>query len=129
MRVANLCVERLNHPIPRFEEVCSNLKGYYTVFSKLDIKNAYFQIQLSEASREITTFSTLKRLFRYKRIFCGINCAPEAFQKIMELTTKDCERLEVCIFDFLIHGATREIDDKRLRHFLKKFKQLGLTLN
>jgi transposase InsO family protein len=128
MRVANLCVQRLNHPIPRFEEVCSNLKGS-TVFSKLDMKNAYFQIQLSEASREITTFSTHKGLFRYKRLFCGINCAPETFQKIMEVATKDCEGLEVYIDDFLIHGATREIHDKRLRHFLKKFKQLGLTLN
>ena len=128
MRVANLCVQRLNHPIPRFEEVCSNLKGS-TVFSKLDMKNAYFQIQLSKASREITTFSTHKGLFRYKRLFCGINCAPEAFQKIMEIATKDCEGLEVYIDDFLIHGATREIHDQRLRHFLRKFKQLGLTLN
>ncbi|KAF4527949.1 hypothetical protein B566_EDAN014122 [Ephemera danica] len=118
MRVANLCVQRLNHPIPRFEEVCSNLKGS-TVFSKLDMKNAYFQIQLSKESREITTFSTHKGLFRYKRLFCGINCAPEAFQKIMEIATKDCEGLEVYIDDFLIHGATREIHDQRLHSHTK----------
>ena len=37
-------------------------------FSKIDLKQAYHQLELKEESRYITTFSTHEGLFRYKRL-------------------------------------------------------------
>ena len=69
MRQANGAIVRERHPIPTVnrDEVLHVLNGR-AVFSKLDIKRAFYQVELSEASRPITTFATHKRLFRYKRL-------------------------------------------------------------
>lgn len=63
MRRANQAVLRESHPLPLIEEVLGSLGGA-TKFSKLDIKEAYHQLELSEKSRKITTFITKYGLFR-----------------------------------------------------------------
>ena len=44
------------------------------------IRWGYHQIELSEESREITTFITHRGLYRYKRLMFGISSAPESAQ-------------------------------------------------
>ena len=57
MRRANEAIVRERHPIPTIEEVLYDLNGS-TVFSKLDLKWGFHQIELEAESREITTFDT-----------------------------------------------------------------------
>ncbi|XP_054745936.1 uncharacterized protein K02A2.6-like [Anastrepha obliqua] len=75
MRRANHAVLRENYPLPTFESVMTKLREA-KIFSRLDLKWAYHQLELDEESREITTFITHKGLFRYKRLMFGINSAP-----------------------------------------------------
>lgn len=63
MRRANQAVVRETHPLPIVEELFGGINGA-TRFSKLDIREAYHQIEISERSREITTFITKQGLFR-----------------------------------------------------------------
>lgn len=63
MRQANTAVLRETHPLPIVEELFSGIDGAVH-FSKLDIKEAYHQVEISERSREITTFLTKQGLFR-----------------------------------------------------------------
>ena len=44
-----------------------------TVFTKIDLRNAYTQIELSEEARNLTTFITEKGLKRYTRLIYGIS--------------------------------------------------------
>ena len=46
----------------------------------LDLTQAYQQLELEEASRYITTFSTHVSLFQYKRLNYGTNAVAETFQ-------------------------------------------------
>ena len=64
MRRANSAIERERHPIPTIEEVLYDLTGS-TVFSKLDLKWGFHQVELDERSRGITTFVTHRGLYRY----------------------------------------------------------------
>jgi hypothetical protein len=41
------------------------------VFSHVDMKHGYHQIELNKNSRDITTFSTHVGLYRYKRLNFG----------------------------------------------------------
>lgn len=59
MRQANQAIIRERHPIPAVDEILQNLNRN-SVFSKLDLKLAFHQIELSEQSRSITTFVTHK---------------------------------------------------------------------
>jgi hypothetical protein len=59
---ANKAIIRERHPIPTVDEILQDVqKG--GVFSKLDLKWGYHQIELSEESRSIATFVTHKGLF------------------------------------------------------------------
>lgn len=63
MRQANKAVLRETHPLPVMEELLADVEGTVK-FSKLDVKDAYHQLELSEESRVITTFITKYGLFR-----------------------------------------------------------------
>lgn len=63
MRRANRAVLREKHPLPVIDELLGSIHGA-VLFSKLDIKDAYHQIEISEKSREITTFITKFGMFR-----------------------------------------------------------------
>ena len=82
MRRVNEAIERERHPIPTIEEVLHDLNGS-TVFSKLDLKWGFHQVELETESRRITAFITHRGLFQYKRLMFGITSAPEKYQKIV----------------------------------------------
>lgn len=63
MRRANQAVLRETHPLPLVDEILGSVTGA-KMFSKIDIKDAYHQLEISERSRPITTFITKNGLFR-----------------------------------------------------------------
>lgn len=63
MRQANKAVLREIHPLPLVDELLTSVNGAVR-FSKIDIKDAYHQVEISEKSRPITTFITKHGLFR-----------------------------------------------------------------
>ena len=79
---ANKEIVRERNPIPTFDEVLYDLNGS-TVFSKLNFKWGFHQVELEEESGEITTFVTHRGLYRYKRLMFGISYAPEKYWKIV----------------------------------------------
>ena len=71
------------HPLPRIDELIEDVAGnrYYCT---LDLKDAYYQCQLDEESRDITTFSDGKNLYRFKRLPFGLSVAPAIFTRVMQ---------------------------------------------
>ena len=57
MRKENKAIIQERIPIPTIDEVLENLNGG-RVFSKLDLRLGFHQIELTEESRDITTFAT-----------------------------------------------------------------------
>ena len=60
MRRANTAVIRERHPIPTVDEVLQSM-NQSTVFSRLDMRMGFHQIELEEESRNITVFVTRGR--------------------------------------------------------------------
>ena len=128
MRRANLAIERERHPIPTIEEVLYDLNGS-TVFSKLDLKWGFHQVELDEKSREITTFVTHRGLYRYKRLMFGVTSAPEKYQKIVADVLHGCEVVANLADDLIVHGCCIKEHDRNLHAVLTRLKEKGLTLN
>ena len=57
MRQANKTIERERFPISTIEKTLLEMNGSH-VFSKLDLKWGFHQLELSDESRPITTFAT-----------------------------------------------------------------------
>ena len=128
MRRANSAIERERHPIPTIEEVLYDLNGS-TVFSKLDLKWGFHQVELDEKSREITTFVTHRGLYRYKRLMIGVTSAPEKYQKIVADVLHGCEGVANLADDLIVHGCGIKEHDRNLHAVLTRLKEKGLTLN
>ncbi|XP_062578034.1 uncharacterized protein K02A2.6-like [Saccostrea cucullata] len=128
MRQANAAIIRERHPIPTVDDILYMVNGSQ-VFSKLDLRSGYHQIELEELSREITTFVTYKGLYRYKRLMFGISSAPEKYQQVISQVFHDCEGVQNISDDIVIYGRDKAEHDERLRKALQRLKDKGLTLN
>ena len=97
---------RERHSIPTIEEVLQDLSGS-TVFSKLDLKWGFHQVELAEESREITTFVTHQGLYRYHMLMFGIASAPENYQKIVKDVLRNCKGAADIADNVIVQGTRR----------------------
>ena len=128
MRQANEGIQRECFPIPTVEETLIEMNAS-KVFSKLDLNMGFHQIELDEASRPITTFTTHAGLFRYKRLMFGVSSAPEIYQYTIQQVLKDCPGCKNMTDDIIIYADSVEEHDRRLEKVLTTLKENGLTLN
>ncbi|XP_028414345.1 uncharacterized protein K02A2.6-like [Dendronephthya gigantea] len=128
MRAANKAIKRVRHPIPTVEDISFELNGA-TCFSKLDLTQAYHQLELHEDSRYITTFSTHIGLFRYKRLNYGTNAAVEIFQYTLQTQLQGLVGVKNIADDILVYGKTQKEHNTNLNKCLKRISDKGLRLN
>ncbi|XP_053686346.1 uncharacterized protein K02A2.6-like [Sabethes cyaneus] len=109
----NEAVLRERHPMPIVDDYLARLgEGKY--WTKLDIKEAFLQIELAPESRDVTTFITNKGLFRFKRLPFGLVTAPELFQKVMDQVLAGCSGTMWYLDDVIIEGNDLQQHDARL---------------
>ncbi|XP_058827491.1 uncharacterized protein K02A2.6-like [Topomyia yanbarensis] len=117
LRRVNEAVLREHHPMPSVVEYLAKL-GRGQLWSKLDIKEAFHQIELDVDSRDATTFITQRGLYRFKRLPFGLVTAPELFQKAMDETLSGCEGTVWYLDDVLVEGKNVQEHDKRLEQVM-----------
>ena len=127
-RPLNKSVLRETHPLPKVDNTLAQLAGA-SVFSKLDANCGFWQIPLTESSRELTTFITPFGRFYFNRLPFGIASAPEHFQRQMEAILEGQEGVLCHMDDVLIFGRTQQEHDTKLHTALEKIQSAGVTLN
>ncbi|XP_058456768.1 uncharacterized protein K02A2.6-like [Malaya genurostris] len=129
MRRANAAIVRERHIMPTMEDFLPRFT-FAKWFSRLDVTEAFHQVELHSESRYITTFITHMGLFRYKWLMYGIACAPESFQRIIEQIISPYSKNAVnFIDDILIFASTEEKHDAALKSVLSTLKEYGILLN
>ena len=88
-RPLNKALHRSHNPLPVIDDILPDL-GKAGVFSKADLKDGFFQIELDDESSRLTTFQTPWGRHRWLRMPYGINLAPEYFSRSLIKTCKDC---------------------------------------
>ena len=73
-RNVNKFIQASNIPIPRQEAIKAKLSGA-KVFSKMDFKSAFWQLELHPDSRCLTVFHANDKLYRYERLTMGVKPA------------------------------------------------------
>ena len=116
------------HPLPTADEIFSRLSGAQ-VFSKLDLRSAYHQLEIMEDSRNLTAFTSHVGQFRYKRLPFGLANAPSAYMKVIFHILRDCPNAVSYLDDILIFGKDLTEHDRCLHSTLRKLEEYGITLN
>ena len=102
MRIPNKAIKRTRHIMPTIDDILMQL-NQSTVFSKLDLTAGYHQLELTEESRNITTFTTHVGLRRYKRLNFGVTSAAEIFQNAIAEMLSDIPDALNTSDDILVH--------------------------
>ena len=119
---------RERHPIPIIDEILEDMTGA-TVFSNLDLKWGYHQIELKPESRSLTTFVSHTGLWRYKRLMFGISSAPEIYQHIISQVLQGIPGVHNISDDIIVSGETIQLHDERLHQVLQRLQERQLTVN
>lgn len=128
MRQANLAITRERYPIPTVDELLHGMNGS-VVFSKLDLKWGYHQIELTPESRGITTFAIHNGVYRYKRLIFGVSSASEQYQHEIAAALAGIEGVENISDDVIVHAKDEETHNVRLHAVMRRLEECGLTLN
>ena len=107
------------YPLPRVKDLMSQLSGGQK-FSKIDLSQAYQQVQLGEASQKFVTINTHKGLYQYTRVSFGIASAPALFQKIMDTILLGIPSTICYLDDILVTGKNDEEHSRNLEEVLKR---------
>ena len=62
-------------PLPKTEDIFANLSPGRQ-FSKIDLSEAYLQMEVSVDSKELLTINTHKGIFLYNHLVYGVTSAP-----------------------------------------------------
>lgn len=108
-RKINSITEKDVYPLPRIDEIIEQLSqsSWYT---KLDLKNGYFQAPISEQDKKKTAFATPDGLFEFNRLPQGLVNSPPTFQRLMNETLGNL-RWKICVVyldDIVIHSKSFE---------------------
>ena len=99
------------------------------VFSKLDLRQGYHQLMLSEESRKLATFSTPWGNYRPKRLVFGAKSSQDVFDETMYRIFGNIQRCLNQRDDILIGGRDLEEHNKVLEEVLQKATDFNVTFN
>ena len=97
-----------------------------TYIQKIDLNDAYNQIQLSPASQEKLALRTHRGVLLQQRLPFGIASAPGYFQDIMDRLTQDLPGVATYMDAILVSGADAESHLSNLRGLLQRLDAKGL---
>ena len=97
-------------------------------FSKIDLSQAYQQVQLDEASCKFVTINTHKGLYQYTRVPFSIASTPALFQKIMDTILQGIPGIICYLDDILVMGKNDEEHLRNLEEVLKQLQHNGLRV-
>ena len=129
MRHANMAIKPTHFPVPTIQELRHKLNGA-TRFCKIDLTEAFHQMELGEKSRELTTFYTPEGLYRFKRLVQGAGPASQEFHEKFRLCLQGLQGVIQLHDDVLVHDNGKGEDEllKNLRCFFERLMSKDVTL-
>ena len=118
-----------SYPTPRIDDLIERL-GKAKYLTTIDLCKGYWQVPLSERSRELTAFRTQWGLFQFTVLPFGLHGAPATFQRLMDQVLRGCYDY-ACAYldDVVIFSATWEEHLQHLGEVLGRIQSAGLTIN
>jgi len=116
------------YPIKNLQDFADSLAGC-TIFSKIDLQSAFYNIEMDEESISKTAVITPVGLFEYLRMPFGLRNAAQTFQRIIDGITADLPFVYAYIDDLLICSRTEAEHIEHVKTLIRRLKQNGLVMN
>ena len=130
LRKLNTCTIKDAYSLPRIDEMLDCLGGAM-IFTSLDLKSGYWQVEMEEGSKPLTAFTVGPLgFYECEQMSFGLTNAPATFQHLMENCLGDLH-LNWCIIyldDIIVFSNDPEDHLHRLRGVFDKLEKAGLKL-
>ena len=128
-RRVNAMTKLDRYPLPALTTFNEQLAGC-TVFSKVDLKQAFQQVCVDESSQEKTAIITTLGLYKFLRMPYGLKNAAQCFQRNVHQLLSDLPFAHFVYMDDVIVGSGNKEDHIRdLRCLFQRMKEADLLLN
>jgi len=128
-RRLNAATEKDAYPVPLIQDIFDQLQGA-TVFTTLDLRSGYHQMDLAEEDRPKSAFVCHRGLFEFNRLPFGLTNAPAQFQRMMNNILQEHlgRRALVYLDDIVIYSKSEDEHIRDVRTVLSTIHTAGLTL-
>ncbi|CAL9006658.1 unnamed protein product [Prunus brigantina] len=126
-RQLNKVTVRNKYPLPRIDDLFDQLKGA-KVFSKIDLRSGYHQLQIREEDVPKTAFRTRYGHYEFLVMPFGLTNAPAAFMDLMNRVFRRYLDRFVIVFidDILVYSKSRKAHMKHLEIVLGTLRRRQL---
>ena len=114
------------YPLPLIDDIFASLAGGEK-FSKIDLRSAYAQMEMTDESKPMLTLNTHRGIFRLNRLPFGIASAPAVWQRAIDTVLSGLSKTK-CIIDD-ITGAEDEENFRILEAGFARLQAAGLRVN
>ena len=128
-RKINAVTKKDSYPIPDINTSLDALQGS-CIFSLLDLRSGYHQVELNKRDRQKTAFTTSFGLYEYQTMPFGLCNAPATFQRLMDVCLGKLKYNSCLVYidDIIIFSKTMAEHFYRLEKIFKCLLNAGLTL-
>ena len=131
-RRLNSITRRDVFPMPRIDDMLEQLQGK-KIFTTLDAKSGYWQVQMDPASRDKTAFRTTNGLYEFLVMPFGLCNAPATFQQLIQqvLSGMGDDNPFCCAYidDILVFSDSLEQHVQHLQQVFLRLRTVGLLLH
>ena len=129
-RKLNSRTKKDSFPLPRMQETMESMVGA-RFFSSMDLKSGFWQVQMSEKSRQYTTFTVGSLgMYEFLRMLYGLCNAPATFQRLMQNCLGELNLTYALVYldDVIVYSHMEEDHLRRLQAVFECFHEHGLKL-
>ncbi|XP_053681478.1 uncharacterized protein LOC127161145 [Labeo rohita] len=118
------------YPMPQITDILDSLQSA-KVFSTLDLKCGYWQVEMNPASVEKTAFVTASGIYEFLCLPFGLKNAAASFQRLMEQVLREHKNkcCMVYIDDIIVYSPDLQTHLHHLKQVFHSLHKAGLTLN
>lgn len=116
------------YPLPRIQDFTYKLHGM-KIFSKIDLKSAFFWIPMAEDDIMKTAITTPFGLFEFTRMTFGLRNAPQTFQRFMHEVLQGLDCCFCFVDDLLVFSETEKLHENHLHLVLERLSKYGVGIN
>ena len=129
-RRLNARTKKDSYPLPRMQEMMESMVGAQ-FFSSMDLKSGFWQVKMSEQSRQYTAFTVGSLgMYEFLQMPYGLCNAPAMFQRLMQNCLGELNLTYALVYldDMIMYSHTEEDHLHQLQAVFERFQEHGLKL-
>lgn len=118
------------YPMPQIVDILESMNGA-KVFSTLDLKSGYWQMEMEHSSVEKTAFCTSSGLYEFLCLPFGLKNSAASFQRLMEQVLREHKNKFCLVYidDIVVYSSSMSTHIEHLQKVFSCLKKAGLSLN